>query len=46
MAVQRNHPSKHKLWKHALARQHAKGLGAIPVVQIVRFASIFVYYTI
>lgn len=35
VAVQRNHPSKHKLWKHALARQQAKGQGPIPVLQIV-----------
>ncbi|KAG9449316.1 hypothetical protein H6P81_009281 [Aristolochia fimbriata] len=39
VAVQRNHPSKHKLWKHALARQQAKGLGPSPVVQIVSFGS-------
>ncbi|KAL5974204.1 D-arabinose 1-dehydrogenase (NAD(P)(+)) [Asimina triloba] len=30
-AVQRNHPSKQRLWKHALARQQAKGRGPIPV---------------
>ena len=35
VAVQRNHPSKHKLWKHAQARQQAKGQGSIPVLQIV-----------
>ncbi|XP_068636633.1 L-arabinokinase-like [Aristolochia californica] len=39
VAVQRNHPSKHKLWKHALARQQAKGQGPSPVVQIVSFGS-------
>ncbi|XP_068641434.1 L-arabinokinase-like [Aristolochia californica] len=39
VAVQRNHPSKHKLWKHALARQHAKGQGPNPVVQIVSLGS-------
>ncbi|MQL74864.1 hypothetical protein Taro_007244, partial [Colocasia esculenta] len=39
VAVQRNHPCKHKLWKHALARQNAKGKGPIPVVQIVSFGS-------
>lgn len=37
VAVQRNHPSKHKLWKHAQARQQAKGQG--PVLQIVSFGS-------
>ncbi|OMO91093.1 hypothetical protein COLO4_18626 [Corchorus olitorius] len=31
VAVQRNHPSKHRLWKHALARQNAKGQGPMPV---------------
>ncbi|KAK1275670.1 L-arabinokinase [Acorus gramineus] len=31
VAVQRNHPSKHKLWKHALARQNAKRQGPTPV---------------
>lgn len=35
VAVQRNHPSKQKLWKHAQARQQAKGKGPIPVLQIV-----------
>lgn len=39
VAVQRNHPSKHKLWKHALARQQAKGQGPIPVLQIVSYGS-------
>lgn len=36
VAVQRNHPSKHRLWKQALARQQAKGQGSTPVLQIVR----------
>ncbi|KMZ73213.1 Galactokinase, partial [Zostera marina] len=33
-AVQKNHPSKQKLWKHAQARQKTKGCGPIPVLQI------------
>ncbi|XP_021891445.1 L-arabinokinase-like [Carica papaya] len=36
VAVQRNHPSKQKLWKHAQARQHAK---ETPIVEIVSFGS-------
>ncbi|XWS72876.1 hypothetical protein CRYUN_Cryun02cG0077500 [Craigia yunnanensis] len=39
VAVQRNHPSKHRLWKHALARQNAKGQGPISVLQIVSYGS-------
>ncbi|KAG6474260.1 hypothetical protein ZIOFF_068185 [Zingiber officinale] len=39
VAVQKNHPSKQKLWKHAQARQQAKGLGSIAVLQIVSFGS-------
>lgn len=39
VAVQRSHPSKQRLWKHALARQHARGEGFRPVVQIVSFGS-------
>uniref|UniRef100_A0A0D6QS92 GHMP kinase N-terminal domain-containing protein n=1 Tax=Araucaria cunninghamii TaxID=56994 RepID=A0A0D6QS92_ARACU len=39
VAVQRSHPSKQRLWKHALARQHEKGEGFRPVVQIVSFGS-------
>ncbi|KAK6927776.1 Galactokinase, N-terminal domain [Dillenia turbinata] len=39
VAVQRNHPSKQKLWKHALARQNAKGRGSTPVLQIVSYGS-------
>lgn len=39
VAVQRNHPSKHNLWKHAVARQQAKGNGSIPVLQIVSYGS-------
>ncbi|XP_031375435.1 L-arabinokinase-like isoform X2 [Punica granatum] len=38
VAVQRNNPSKHRLWKHALARQQAKGQGPTPVLQIVSSA--------
>ncbi|KAI5659279.1 hypothetical protein M9H77_28072 [Catharanthus roseus] len=38
-AVQRNHPSKHKLWKHAQARQESAGKGPTPVLQIVSFGS-------
>ncbi|KAK8968399.1 L-arabinokinase [Platanthera guangdongensis] len=39
VAVQRNHPTKHKLWKHAQARQNAKGEQPHPVLQIVSFGS-------
>ncbi|XP_074562536.1 L-arabinokinase-like, partial [Curcuma longa] len=39
VAVQKNRPSKQKLWKHAQARQQAKGLGSIAVLQIVSFGS-------
>ncbi|WOL08538.1 L-arabinokinase-like isoform X1 [Canna indica] len=39
VAVQKNHPNKQKLWKHAQARQRAKGCGPIPVLQIVSFGS-------
>lgn len=39
VAVQRTHPSNHKLWKHAQARQQGKGQGSIPVLQIVSFGS-------
>ncbi|XP_031375434.1 L-arabinokinase-like isoform X1 [Punica granatum] len=39
VAVQRNNPSKHRLWKHALARQQAKGQGPTPVLQIVSYGS-------
>ncbi|KAL6344834.1 hypothetical protein AAG906_002740 [Vitis piasezkii] len=39
VAVQRNHPSKQRLWKHAQARQHAKGQGPTPVLQIVSYGS-------
>lgn len=35
VAIQTNHPSKHKLWKHTQARQNAKGQGSTPVLQIV-----------
>ncbi|XP_031475091.1 L-arabinokinase-like isoform X1 [Nymphaea colorata] len=39
VAVQKIHPSKQKLWKHALARQQNQGLGPKPVLQIVSFGS-------
>ncbi|KAL4603331.1 hypothetical protein ACB092_10G116300 [Castanea dentata] len=39
VAVQMNHPSKHRLWKHAQARQQAKGQGSTPVLEIVSYGS-------
>ncbi|KAJ7958626.1 L-arabinokinase [Quillaja saponaria] len=39
VAVQRVHPSKHRLWKHAQARQNGKGQGSTPVLQIVSYGS-------
>lgn len=39
VAVQVNHPSKQKLWKHALARQQDKGQGFTPVLQIVSYGA-------
>ncbi|PKU72298.1 L-arabinokinase isoform X2 [Dendrobium catenatum] len=39
VAVQRNHPTKQKLWKHAQARQQAIGKCPNPVLQIVSFGS-------
>ncbi|EPS62226.1 hypothetical protein M569_12566, partial [Genlisea aurea] len=39
IALQKNHPTKQRLWKHAQARQDAKGLGPTPVLQIVSFGS-------
>ncbi|KAG5554385.1 hypothetical protein RHGRI_012048 [Rhododendron griersonianum] len=39
VAVQTNHPSKHKLWKHTQARQNAKRQGPTPVLQIVSYGS-------
>ncbi|KAK3131212.1 hypothetical protein QOZ80_6BG0503530 [Eleusine coracana subsp. coracana] len=38
VAIQRNHPSKQKLWKHTQARQ-LENAGLVPVVQIVSFGS-------
>ncbi|KAJ6809851.1 L-arabinokinase isoform X1 [Iris pallida] len=35
VVVQRNHPSKHNLWKHVQAQQQAKGLGPISALQII-----------
>ncbi|OVA14986.1 GHMP kinase N-terminal domain [Macleaya cordata] len=39
VAVQRTHPGKQKLWKHAKARQLAKGQESTPLLQIVSYAS-------
>ncbi|KAL2505942.1 L-arabinokinase [Abeliophyllum distichum] len=39
VAIQRNHPSRHKLWKHTQARQHTERQGPMPVLQIVSFGS-------
>ncbi|KAJ4959558.1 hypothetical protein NE237_026669 [Protea cynaroides] len=39
VAVQKIHPSKQKLWKHAQARQLAKGQESAPVLQIVSYGS-------
>ncbi|XP_070038546.1 L-arabinokinase-like isoform X2 [Nicotiana tomentosiformis] len=39
VAVQKIHPSKQRLWKHALARQQARGQGPTPVLQIVSYGS-------
>ncbi|XP_021729256.1 L-arabinokinase-like [Chenopodium quinoa] len=39
VALQKNHPNKHKLWKHAQARQQDKGQGPTPVLQIVSFGA-------
>ncbi|CAK9316486.1 unnamed protein product [Citrullus colocynthis] len=39
VAVQRNHPSKHRLWKHAQARQDSSVQGQTPVLQIVSYGS-------
>ncbi|KAF5936407.1 hypothetical protein HYC85_027536 [Camellia sinensis] len=39
VAVQRNDPSKQRLWKHAQSRQNAKGQGSTPVLQISYFLS-------
>ncbi|KAK9741662.1 hypothetical protein RND81_03G120500 [Saponaria officinalis] len=39
VALQRNHPSKHRLWKHAQARRQDKGRGQGPVLQIVSFGA-------
>ncbi|CAD6338439.1 unnamed protein product [Miscanthus lutarioriparius] len=38
VAVQRNHPSKQKLWEHTKARR-LENAGLVPVVQIVSFGS-------
>ncbi|KAG4963079.1 hypothetical protein JHK82_039758 [Glycine max] len=39
VALQRNHPSKHRLWKHAEARQNDKGGNPTAVLQIVSYGS-------
>ncbi|KAJ4707647.1 L-arabinokinase-like [Melia azedarach] len=39
VAVQKIHPSKHRLWKHTLARHNDKGQGSSPVLQIVSYGS-------
>ncbi|KAF1883776.1 hypothetical protein Lal_00012694 [Lupinus albus] len=39
VALQKVHPSKHRLWKHAQARQNAKGGNPIAVLQIVSYGS-------
>ncbi|KAI3447294.1 hypothetical protein Pfo_003959 [Paulownia fortunei] len=39
VAIQRSRPDKQKLWKHSQARQHNKGQGSTPVLQIVSFGS-------
>lgn len=39
VAVQKIHPGKERLWKHAQARKLAKGDGPTPVLQIVSFGS-------
>lgn len=39
VAVQKAHPTKQRLWKHAQARQNSKGQGPTPVLQIVSYGS-------
>ncbi|POO03880.1 Mevalonate/galactokinase [Trema orientale] len=39
VAIQRIHPSKHRLWKHAQARQQTRGQSLTPVLQIVSYGS-------
>ncbi|KAJ1422513.1 Ribosomal protein S5 domain 2-type fold, subgroup [Sesbania bispinosa] len=39
VALQRVHPSKHRLWKHAEARQNDKGGSPTAVLQIVSYGS-------
>ncbi|PWA63909.1 arabinose kinase [Artemisia annua] len=39
VAVQKIQPGKQRLWKHAQARQNAKGQGPTPVLQIVSYGS-------
>lgn len=46
VAVQKSNPNKQKLWKHAQARQRAKGQGPIPVLQIVCLITCSFYFVI
>ncbi|KAG9150526.1 hypothetical protein Leryth_010890 [Lithospermum erythrorhizon] len=39
VAVQKIHPGKQRLWKHAQARKQARGQELIPVLQIVSYGS-------
>uniref|UniRef100_A0A0A0LGT8 L-arabinokinase n=1 Tax=Cucumis sativus TaxID=3659 RepID=A0A0A0LGT8_CUCSA len=39
VALQKNHPSKHRLWKHVQARQDSSVQGQTPVLQIVSYGS-------
>ncbi|KAK4490886.1 hypothetical protein RD792_001601 [Penstemon davidsonii] len=39
VAVQKIHPTKQRLWKHAQARQNAEGQEPTPVLQIVSYGS-------
>ncbi|KAI5673041.1 hypothetical protein M9H77_13405 [Catharanthus roseus] len=39
VALQKIHPSKQRLWKHAQARRLAKGQASAPVLQIVSYGS-------
>ncbi|XP_016903567.2 L-arabinokinase-like isoform X2 [Cucumis melo] len=41
VALQKNHPSKHRLWKHVQARQDSSVQGQTPVLQIVSYGSEF-----
>lgn len=41
VAVQKIQPAKQRLWKHAQARQQAKGQKQTPVLQIVSLNNIY-----